>query len=214
MILDTKLTFGPHIDSVVRRANRALGLYLRSLSSRRATRGSKFPPSPLIVGFNAHIRSVIEFGSIIWTGAAETHLKRIESIQHKFLIWLAVNSTKPCISLDYDALLQHFDVLSLGRRLVMNDFNFIHNVFSGRINSPSILSMFNLAVPSVCTRLRPVLYVPRARVDTIKNGMFCRLPRLVNTLCARQPAADLFGRKWAFKKEARTFVCSMTSRSA
>lgn len=214
VILDSRLTFGPHIDSVVGRANRALGIYLRSLSSRRESKGKKFPPSPLIVGFNAHIRSVVEFGSVIWAGAAKTHLKRIERIQHKFLIWLAVNSTKPCASLDYDALLQHFKVLSIDRRLALNDFNFIHNVFSGRINSPNILSMFSLAVPSGRTRSRPILYEPTARVDCIKNGMFCRLPRLVNGLCARHPTADLFGEKRTFKKEAHTFVCNMPSRTA
>ena len=209
VILDSKLTFGPHIDSVVGRANRALGMYVRSLSSHRATREKKFPPSPLIVGFNAHIRSIVEFGSVIWAGAAKTHLKRIERIQHKFLIWLAVNSTKPCASLDYDVLLQHFEVLSINKRLALNDFNFIHNVFSGRINSPHVLSMFSLAVPSGRTRSRPVLHEPTARVETIRSGMFCRLPRLVNSLCATRPTADLFANKSAFRKEARAFVRSM-----
>ena len=207
VILDSKLTFGPHIDSVVGRANRALGMYLRSLSSHRELRGKKFPPAPLIVGFNAHIRSIVEFGSVIWAGTAKTHLKRIERIQHKFLIWLAVHSSKPCSSLNYDVLQLHFNVLSIDRRLALNDFNFIHNVFSGRINSPNILSMFSLAVPSGRTRSRPVLREPTARVETIKNGMFCRLPRLVNGLCAKQPSADLFGIKSAFKREARAFVC-------
>lgn len=210
VVLDSKLTFGPHIDSVVGKANRALGMYLRTLSSCRH-RGSRFSPSALIVGFNAHIRSIVEYGSVIWAGAAKTHLNRLDRIQHKFLIWLAVNSTKPCSSLDYDALLQHFDVQSLDSRLALNDFNFIHNVFSGRINSPSILSMFSLAVPSARTRSRPVLHEPTARVDTIRNGMFCRLPRRINELCAKQPIADVFGSKSVFKKQARMFVRS-TSR--
>ena len=78
VIVDSKLNFGPHIDSVVGRANRALGMYLRSLSSRHAPGRKKFPPSPLIVGFNAHIRSVLEFGSVIWAGAAKTHIKRMD----------------------------------------------------------------------------------------------------------------------------------------
>ena len=210
IIQDSKLTFGPHIDGVVGRTNRALGMYLRSISSHREQRCKRFPSSALITGFDAHIRSVVEFGSVIWAGAAKTHIKRIERIQHKFLIWLAVNSTKPCKSLNYDALLQHFDLLGFERRLALNDLNFIHNVFSGRINSPSILSMFSLAVPSARTRSRQVLHEPTARVDTIRNGMFCRLPRLVNGLCARQPVTDLFGKRYAFKNEARTFVRFMS----
>lgn len=208
----TEYTICICICSVVGKANRALGMYLRSLSSTRAPRGRKFPPGPLIVGFNAHIRSVVEFGSVVWAGAAKSHLKRLERVQHKFLIWLAVNSTKPCLSLDYDALLRHFEVLSIDKRLAMNDFNFIHNVFSGRIHSPSVLGMFALAVPNGRTRSRLVLHVPFARVETIKNGMFCRLPQLVNSLYAKQQTADLFGRKAAYKKEARAFVQTLPLR--
>ena len=44
VILDSKLTFGPHIDSAVGRANRALGMYVRSLPSHRATREKGFHP--------------------------------------------------------------------------------------------------------------------------------------------------------------------------
>ena len=71
ILFDSKLTFGPHIDSVVGKANRALGMYLRSLQSYRAPAGRRFPPGPIIAGFNAHIRSSMEFGRVIWSGAAK-----------------------------------------------------------------------------------------------------------------------------------------------
>ena len=63
-----------------------------------------------------------------------------------------------------------------------------------RIESAKILGLFSFAVPTK-TRSRPVLYVPAARVDTVRNGMFCRLPRCVNQLCEKVPAADLYGSK-------------------
>ena len=73
-------------------------------------------------------------------------------------------------------LLQHFEVLIISRRLALNDVNFVHNVFSGRIDSPHMFSMFSLAGPSGRTRSRPVLREPTAREETIKSGLFCRLP--------------------------------------
>ena len=112
------------------------------------------------------------------------------------------------MSLDYTALVQHFGVLRIDQRLVLNDLNFIHNVFSGKIDSAKIIGLFSLAVPTK-TRSRPVLHVPAARVDTVKNGMFCRLPRYVNQLCEKVPAADLFGSKMAFKKQAKALVSGM-----
>ena len=107
ILFDSKLTFGPHIntDSVVGKANRALGMYLRSLTYR-APAGCRFPPGPIIAGFNAHIRSIMEFGNVIWGGAAKTRLLRLERIQHKFL--MAAHSNSPCASLDYAVLLRHY----------------------------------------------------------------------------------------------------------
>ena len=49
------LIFGPHVDSVVRCANLALGTYLRSLQSSRVARGKPFRPAPLITAFNWYI---------------------------------------------------------------------------------------------------------------------------------------------------------------
>ena len=113
VVLDTKLTFASHIDDVIGRANRAMGTYLRSLQTSRAWTGRKFKPAPLITAFNAHVHSILEFGSTIWSGAALSHTNRLEKVQHKFLIWLAVNSNRPSDSLDYSHLLRHFDVYVL-----------------------------------------------------------------------------------------------------
>ena len=110
-----------------------------------------------------------------------------------------------CTSLDYTVLVQHFGALRIDQRLVLNDLNFIHNVFSGKIDSAKILELFSLAVPTK-TRSRPVLHVPAARVDTVKNGMFCACHGM---LCEKVPAADLFGSKMAFKKQAKALVSGM-----
>ena len=205
ILLDSKLTFGPHVDNVAAKANRALGVYLRSLQTCRAPGNRRFSPGPIIAGYNAHIRSIMEFGSVIWGGAAKSHILRLERIQHKFLMWLATHSNYPSTSLDYADLLLHFDVMRIENRLVLNDLNYLFNVFSGRVDSAQILSMFSLAVPTR-TRSSPVLYVPVARVDTVRNGMFCRLPRHANHLYSQLPSADLFGPRMSFRKQAHVFT--------
>ena len=206
VILDSKLTFASHIDDVVGRANRALGTYLRSLQTSRARTGRRFEAAPLITAFNAHVRSVLEFGSIIWSGAAVTHTARLDRVQHKFLVWLAVNSNRPSDSLDYAHLLRHFAVLTIKQRLVQHDLAFLHGVFGGRVDSAEILSSFGLAVPARATRAQPCLCVPAARVDTIKGGLFCRLPRRVNSLYQTTAGADIFGSRSRFMKCVSVFV--------
>ena len=182
VLLDSKLTFGPHVDRVVRCANRALGTYLRSVQTSRAVRGKRFRPAPLITAFNAHVRSIMEFGSVVWAGASKTHVQRLERVQHKMLMWLAIHSTKPSQSLDYRQLQSHFGVKSIAARLVQRDLSFLHSVFSGRIKSADILGMFGLCVPVRRTRGRAILHEPTARVETIRACMFCRLPRKINDM--------------------------------
>ena len=205
VILDSKLTFGSHIDDAVGRANRALGTYLRSLQTSRAVTGRRFEPAPLVTAFNAHVRSILEFGSVIWSGAAKSHTVRLDRVQHKFLIWLAVNSNRPSDSLDYAHLLSHFGVPRISSRLVQHDLVFLHGVFNDRFDSTVIQGMFGLAVPARDTRTRPILHVPTARVETVKNGMFCRIPRRANLLYATIPGADLFGGRYSFKKCVSVF---------
>ena len=193
------------MDSVVRCANRALGTYLRSLQTSRAVRGRRFRPEPLITAFYAHIRSIMEFGSIVWAGAAKTHIERLERVQHKILMWLATHSTKPSQSLDYGHLLTHFRVKSIRTRLMQRDLTYLHSVFSGRINSVDIVGMFALCVPSR-TRARAVLYEPTARVETVKAGMFCRLPRHINAMYSTVTDADLFSSRGTYMTSVGRFL--------
>ena len=109
------------------------------------------------------------------------------------LMWLATNSSRPSSSLNYDELLSHFRVHSVKARLLQRDLTFLHAVFAGRVRCGEVLGMFGLAAPARRTRGRPILYAPTPRVETIKNGLLCRLPRHVNSLCAAVPEADLFG---------------------
>ena len=147
-----------YIDGIIRRANRALGIYLRSLQTSRAITGRRFEPAPLVTAFNAHFRSILEFGSVIWSGAAKSHITRLDRVQHKFLIWLAVNSNRPSDSLDYSHLLSHFRVPRISSRLAQHDLVFLHGVLNDRFDSSDIKGMIGLAVPARVTRTRPILH--------------------------------------------------------
>ena len=191
---DSKLTFRPHVDSVVRGANRALGV----LRYSRAVRGRRFRPAPLITAFNAHVRSIMEFGSVVWAGAAKTHVQRLERVQHKMLMWLATHSTNPSQTLDCRHLLSHFSVSCIRTRLVQHDLTFLHSLVSGRIKSADIVGMFGLCVPARRTRGRAILHEPTARVETIRACMFCRLHRHINEMYERVADADLFASRATF----------------
>ena len=59
VILDQKLTFYPHIESVVKKANRALGLLIRTFQKPKT--GSHINLASMQVSYYAHARSVLEY---------------------------------------------------------------------------------------------------------------------------------------------------------
>ena len=80
------LTFRPHIDNSVKKANRTLGLLIRSFQAPKF--GGYINLSSVRVSYFAHVRSLLEYCSVVWAGAAKTHTDRLERVQHRFLIWL------------------------------------------------------------------------------------------------------------------------------
>ena len=88
--LDEKLTFGEHVDVTVRKANRALGVLMRSFQTgKRGKSLCECNVKTVLAAYCANVRSILEFAGVVWGGAAETHIKRIERVQHKFLMWLS-----------------------------------------------------------------------------------------------------------------------------
>jgi len=61
VILDSKLTFAPHIDATVSKANRMLGLLMRSMQMPSVPRRARFDHGAVLCAFNAHVRSVIDY---------------------------------------------------------------------------------------------------------------------------------------------------------
>ena len=142
--LDVKLTFRDHVDLAMSKANRMLGLLMRSM--RVSTCMPIFDHHAVLCAYYAHVRSVLEYGSVIWGGAAVTHLARLERLQHRFLMWLGAKTHGRC-SMDYAELLRHFRCPSIKARFVQADVRFVRSVFSGRLDCNHLVSKFALLVP-------------------------------------------------------------------
>ena len=192
VILDQKLTFEAHIDATVSKANRTLGLLMRTFQS--ASRQCNFNKSSALAAFNGNIRPILEYCSTIWAGAAKTHLVRVERVQHRFLMWLASHTAQRCPSLDYAQLLSFYDVRPLRARRVQKDVLFLVKIFRGLISSAYLLECFSLHVPSRNTRGSPctLFAVPHSRVNTVQASMFVRVPSVVNDFIASSPSSDMF----------------------
>ena len=206
--LDTKLTFGPHIQNTVMKANRALGGLIRSFQI--ATPRGHFNTSAVLTSYFACVRSVLEFCSVIWGGAAAVHTDRVDRVQHRFLMWLNAHSRSPSTSMSYADLLKHFRLCSLAARRTQHEILFARNVLTGKISSSFLLSAFSLSTPIRSTRQQVLMYVPYARVSTVKGGLFVRLPGVVNRFLGQSSQADIFHDSFAtFRSRVIAYVCTV-----
>ena len=207
--LDTKLTFGEHIDTITSKANRALGVMIRTLQSNHTAGRLRLKSEPLLAAYFGNIRSILEFGCVIWGGAARTNLDRLEKIQHKFLIWLASTTCAPTTSLAYVDLLKLFKITSLTNRRHQYDVLFVHKILTGNVDSALLLGNFPLHVPARNTRAgnRTLLHIPHARVETIKSGLFCRTAYAMNSYLSACQQADIFRCTYSqFRSQVRSYV--------
>ena len=206
--LDTKLTFGNHINFAVSKANRALGVLIRSLQTG-SNRGS-FNCNPILSAYFGNIRSVLEYGCVIWGGACKTQLDRLEKIQHKFLIWLSSfkNTSNQPHSVDYKDLMQSFNVTSLAHRRLQYDIMFIYKVHSRKVDSPFLLESFPLHVPTRLTRTSShvLFHVPFARVETVKRSVFVRAPHAINVFLSACPVDTFHDRAGVFQSAVKSYV--------
>ena len=203
IVLDEKLTFANHIDFTVRKANRALGLLIRSFQTGKHGRSFyRCDSRAIITSYCANVRSILEYGTVVWGGAAATHLLRLERIQHKFMTWLCSRCRFTDVPMQYDALEQQFGLESLSRRRRQHDFMFIRNVHRQAIDSPYLLQHLPLAVPARNVRRQAIFHVPYARVNTIKRGLFVRIPEACNDLINVRREADLWHQSYYQWKRA------------
>ena len=194
VILDAKLTFADHIDATISKANRMLGLLIRSMQMSTDTHRTHFDDIAALTAYKAHVRSVLEYGCVIWSGAAVTHMRRLERLQHRFLMWLGARTRPACPPLDYSSLLELFGCPSIKSRFVRTDLLFMRSVFSGRLDCIELVGMFPLSAPSRRTRRPELFRIPcnSGRVNSVKGGFLVRLPQLLNALSRSCPQSDLF----------------------
>ena len=141
----------------------------------------RYGKSGVLEIYYANVRAVLEYGSVVWSRAASSHLQRRERIQHNFLCLLAGTRRDRFDMSDYDSLCLSYKINKLEKRRSAPDFAFLHGVLSGRTESPLLLSQF-LRIPVRVTHNPEFLFVPACRTVATRSALFFRLPRAFNTI--------------------------------
>jgi len=178
ILLDHKLTFTKHIEDVVSRANRTLGLV------RKMTKEFN---DPLCIKtlFNSLVRSILEYGSIVWCPHTDRWIKRIESVQRKMTRFAIKKLRWPNgDTLPYRTRCLLLGEESLEKRREKAKTIFMAKLIKGEIDAPRLLSKVNIHVPRSSPRSSSLLYVDRHNTNYAANEPISAMARSFNSFYA------------------------------
>ena len=160
VVLDSKLSFKEHIDSVVNKGSAMFGFIKRLSKEFR-------DPYTLKVLYTTHVRSKLEYACCVWQPFYTTHVNRIERIQEKFIKHaLKRLPWNPNLVLPpYEDRCRVLVMDTLKRRRDIARVLLVFDLLSGKIDSPNLLTQIVLSVPAYRTRGREFLYVEFHRTN-------------------------------------------------
>lgn len=177
IILDSKLTFVDHYNTIVHRASNMLNFIKRF--------GYNFQdPYTIKTLYVAYVRSILEYGSVVWSPYIKKHEERIESIQKQFLLYALRKLGWTVFPLpSYEARCMLINIQTLKERRDYAMVSFINDIVSQRIDSSDLLSKLNFYAPSRQLRNRNLFMVDRQRTNYAKFGPLNRMMTVFNQHC-------------------------------
>jgi hypothetical protein len=169
VLLDKKLNFIDHIDSIVARARKMLGFIMRVAKEFN-------DPFVLKCLYCSLVRSKLEFASCVWNPYYSVHENKIERVQKKFirfalrrLGWMDERKNKfP----PYESRCKLLTLDTLKKRRKIGSAMFMRDILTARNDSPNLLRMANITVGYYRTRSTDMLYIDTHNTNYGTHGPF------------------------------------------
>lgn len=183
VILDSKLTFVPHIDLAIKKASKMLGFIIRNSKIFKNILTRK-------ILYNSLVRSHLEYCSLVWRPHFATHMLRLERIQKRFLWHLSYRAGVQNRIKSYSDRLKHFKMYSLANRRDLLDIVFAYKLLRNHIDCPDLLKRISIKAPRRYPRGHMNLFVPPLRRTVL--GASSVIPRLCKVLNQCGKDIDIF----------------------
>jgi hypothetical protein len=184
VIIDSKLTFVPHIQYICAHATKMLGFIIRNTNSFKST-------DSLITLFNSYIRSKLEYCSIVWQPYYNVHILLLELIQRRFCKYLFYIrfGRYPERHIATNVLLDQFNLCSLDLRRKLASILFLYKLVHGRIVCTQLLNDILLRVPRLNARHPITFSIEHCRTNQHFHSPLNNMCRNYNDISY---AADIF----------------------
>ena len=182
IFLDNRLSFVPHIDFIVKKANRMMGLVWRNFRSCKNEH-------VLRTLYCSLIRPQLEYCTVVFNSVSHSQVERLERLQRRYLLFMYKVLHNDHRNRSYSELCDLFKLSTLTQRRTVTDCLFLYRLIHSQYNVPN---PFSLHVPERRTRSasKHILHVPRCRVEVTKQGFVSRISNTYNRLHEK---CDVFG---------------------
>ena len=186
IIIDKKMTLTQHREKMVGKAKKIMGFLVRNTGHFRSQ-------TTLMTLYYALIRSVLEYGTVIWNPSKPNiFTKTVERVQQRYLklTYFRLFEYYPYDILE-EQLLRGFEVHSLYKRYQITLLLVLHDVVSGKYGA-GLLSELDFYVPQHNGRTHQTFYIRPSRTGISELSVVRRAQTLYNAVAEKRPELDIF----------------------
>jgi len=177
VIIDNKLLFDAHIDSIVQKSYQMLGFIKRTTSRFNN-------PSSVIQLYYSFVRSRLEYASVIWCPQYSKYIDSIEKVQQRFVNYMNFKFNRHLHYQPYAARLHHYNLLRLSDRRTLSDMLCLFKIVNGVVESHFSVNFlqFYCGGSGCDTRYSALFRPPSFRTNSNRNSPLIRLMRTYNQI--------------------------------
>ena len=172
VIFDSKMSFIPHIDSLISKSRSRLGFIFRNTSA--------FSIDTLRVLYVSLVKPILNYASSLWSPFYRVHIDRIEAVQRRFLQYCGFKLGIPRDEWTYGDLMARLNIASLEVDRDISDLCILFKLISGEIFCPGLLQQLHFRIPNRNTRNHDLFLVPHHVSNYTFNSPLSRFSRLAN----------------------------------
>ena len=154
IVFDKALTFDPHINEIISKANKMLGFIRRSFRF--------LDKVTFVTLYKAFVRSHLEYGDVLWCLYLKRQSVTLEKVQRK-----ATKLIPSLRNLPYGKRLRELDLPTLKYRRLRGDLIYMYKIFNNLVDTESnMLTVVPYNRTRNCTQK---LYVQYSRTNTRRS---------------------------------------------
>lgn len=127
---DRQLNFHFHLDLICCKVLKLLGYVKRIFQEFKLV-------TPIKTLYCAFVRSILEYGAVVWDPYTACDRNRIERVQRKFLNYAAFTLNIDHMPHDYIPVMDRLGLSTLVDRRQAATLNFLRQLIDGKIDSPA-----------------------------------------------------------------------------